>query len=655
MIKATVFAAIVVVGTCAVCAAQPPGNDTATTDLAELTLEELMDIEISVASKRPETTFEAPGVVVVIPRAEIDLYGDRTLYQLMQRQPSVYPRRSFVYGESMAAFRGDMVAHSETHTLILINGRPVRESAQAINSPMYMSFPMASVESVELIRGPGSVLYGSNAFGGLINIKTLPVPEQREISISAMGGSYGTYDLAVTGGGTFGEVGFIGTIRFAGQDGWPYRFTDVSGVYGEDDVADQNVAATAHLEAGRFTLDVFGSDMDAFAFGVSPTWTDGNQEFRAKRLFANAGYDIPLHERARLEMNLTYNLQEVHMYRGMAIPVVTPLGINTSDVLAEVTLFANPTDNLNLVVGALQQYVSLYEPDDDHATSIPAYEYWPRSAYAQGDYMIGNTVKLIAGTQWNEAAHGDSDLVSRLGVVVTPAENWGVKLLHGEAFRAPIAMETDCGPGLVGNPDLAPETITTTDVQLFYHDEKTYAAVTYFHSDIDGQILFDARNPSYFTYMNGGTQHFEGIELEGKRFLTNNWHVLGSFMRYDYEGAAGLNHTVVPDEMWKLGSGYTWDWGTAAVFMTHFGTPPIIASSVTVNPEPDAVNLLSANVRFDVSRWIGLETGQSFVTLRGENLLDEEAYVPTLAYSGVPNSFPYGSGRMLYLGVEVNF
>jgi outer membrane receptor protein involved in Fe transport len=176
--------------------------------LAELSIEELMDVEVTVASKRPETTSEAPGVVVVVPRTEMELYGDRTLYQLMQRQPSVYPRPSFVYSDSMAGFRGDLVAHSETHTLILLNGRPMRESAQAINCPMYMTFPLASLESVELIRGPGSVLYGTNAFTGVVNLKTRPVPEQREISVSALGGSYGYYDTTVTGGGMFGEVGF---------------------------------------------------------------------------------------------------------------------------------------------------------------------------------------------------------------------------------------------------------------------------------------------------------------------------------------------------------------------------------------------------------------------------------------------------------------
>jgi outer membrane receptor for ferrienterochelin and colicins len=466
--------------------------------------------------------FEAPAVVVVVPRSEFEVYGDRTLFQLLQRQPSIYTRSSFVYADSMAGFRGDMSAHSETHTLLLLNGRPIRESAQAIDSPIYMTFPVDFLDGVELIRGPGSVLYGTNAFSGIINLKTRPVPEQPELSFSSMAGSYGYYDTTITGGARFGEVGFIGSIRVGGQEGWRYRMTDALGVYGEDDVREQNVSAAAHLECHRFTLDVFGSNMDAFALGVQPFWSDADQELRNKRLFVNAGYEVPLHERARLDLNLTYNLQENDMFS----PFTPRIGTNTSDVLGEVTLFANPTDALNLVVGYLQEYRSNYAPDEDHFQSIPPYDYSPKSAYAQGDYAIGDKAKLIAGTQWNESPQGRTDLISRYGVIVTPTERWGVKLLRGEAFRAPIALESrlDDPPILVGNENLMPETVTTYDAQLFYHDERTYAAVTYFHSAFDRQILFDTNTSDPMTYMNGGEQTFEGIEFEFKRFLTTNWH-----------------------------------------------------------------------------------------------------------------------------------
>ena len=77
-------------------------------DLFEMSIEELLDVEISVASKKPESTFEAPGVVVVVPRDEIEVYGDRNLHQLLQRQPSIYTRDVFPYTDNVAGFRGDM-------------------------------------------------------------------------------------------------------------------------------------------------------------------------------------------------------------------------------------------------------------------------------------------------------------------------------------------------------------------------------------------------------------------------------------------------------------------------------------------------------------------------------------------------------------------
>jgi outer membrane receptor for ferrienterochelin and colicins len=631
-------------------AAEP---DASAGGLAELSLEELMNVEVSVASKRPETTFEAPGVVVVVPRTEIELYGDRTLFQLMQRQPSVYPRSSFCFADNTLGFRGDASSQWGTHTLVLLNGRPIRDNAHGINSLVYMTFPLASLESIELIRGPGSVLYGTNAFSGVINLKTRPVPEHREISVSALGGSYGLYDTTIEGGGMFGEVGFVGSLRLAGQDGWPYRLTDGTGVYGERDKRDQSVSGVAHVDYRGFTLDVFAANLDASVLGVQPFWRDADQDIRVKRLFVNTGYRAAVHERMTLELNLTNSYQKLSMFN----PFTPRVGANTLDSLAEVTLYANPTDSLNLVVGALQEYRTNYDVAADQFQSIPKYEHWPRSAYTQADYTVGRALKLIGGAQWNESAQGDSDLVSRVGAVVTPHEHWGVKLLRGEAFRGAIAVETDVFdlPVIVGNDELSPENVTTYDAQLFYHDERTYAAVTYFKSTFEDQILYDPRSIRPITVINGGEQRFDGVELEAKRFITANWHVLGSFLHYDYEAGGCVDYTAAPDEMWKLGTAYTWNWGSAAVFLTHFGTPPVVESPLVVNPEPEAVDLVSVNVRFDVSEWLGLNKGQSFVTLRGENLLDEEVYAPTLTYIGVPNSFPYGPGRTLYVGIEMSF
>jgi outer membrane receptor for ferrienterochelin and colicins len=623
-------------------------------DLFEMDIEELLflDIEVSVASKKAESLIEAPGVVVVVPREESEVYGDRNLHQLMQRQPSVYTRNSFVYYENIAAFRGNMSTHAEMHTLILFNGRPIRESAQGHNVNMYMTFPLAHLESVELIRGPGSVFYGSNAFTGVVNLKTRSIPEQYKVSVSSMAGSYGYYDTTVSLGGRSGDLGFVADVRVAGQQGSAYNMTDALGVYGEDNKQDKSYSGAVHLDYQGFTLDFFGSDLDAFAMGVLPYWSNPNHTIRNKKMFLNTGYRVPVHDRATLEFNVTYNLQE----NSMSSPDPPMVGTNTSDLLGEATLFANPTDNLNVVLGYLQEHRSNYDPGSDKYQSIPSYRHEPKSFYAQGDYKFDKFLKLIAGTQWNKSSYGIDDWISRYGLIITPFDRWGLKLLRGEAFRAPVTLETDLYDprGLVGNKDLEPETITTYDVQLFYRDEKTYAAVTYFQSTIDKLIIYDT-SVTPMSYMNGGQQKFDGIEFEVKRSLTPHWHMIGSFMHQENEADVGLNPSVVPENMAKFGTAYTWDGGSASIFYSHFGTPPSISSPLVVNPEPEALNLVSLNVRIDVSKWVGLDKGQSILTLRAENLLDEEIYVPTFAYVGSPNSFPYGPGITFYGGLLVNF
>ncbi len=621
-------------------------------ELFEMSIEELLDIdiEVSVASKKPEMQSEAPGIIVVVPRSEFEVYGDRDLHQLLQRQPSVYTRGSYPFLNNIASFRGDMPTHVDLHTLILFNGRPIRESGfGGLDFPVYMTFPLAGLNSVELIRGPGSVLYGTNAFTGVINLRTR-VPDHNELSISGMGGSYGYYESNVTAGGRSGDFGYITSFRIAGQQGYDYSLVDGLGVYGSQNDKNKSFSGMMHLEYGGFTFDAFAVDLDTFHLGSIPWWSLPYHEWDTKKLFANAGYRVPLNDRTNLELNLTYNLQENSFAN-----VTQTVGLNTSDVLGEVTLFTNPIDHLNVVLGYLQEYRSNYKVDDDYYLSIPAYHYQPQSAYAQADYKIRESVKLIAGTQWNESSQGYEGFVSRYGVIFTPFKKWGLKLLRGEAFRAPFALETDLyDTMLVGNSNLKPEVVTTYDIQLFYQDRKTYAAVTYFNSTIEQLVIRDT-SVSPLSFKNGGKQKFDGMELEFKRFLTSNWHVLGSAMYQNNKQTSDLNLSTAPDYMLKLGTGYTWDWGTMSFFYSHFGKPPRLASEVVVNPEPDALNLLSFNLCIDPSRWLDIPKGRASLTFRIENLFDEDIWVPEFNRGGNPNSLRNGPGRTFYVGLKVNF
>lgn len=642
-----VLCCFIFIGTAA--AGQDMSNDP--TDLFEFSIEELMEVEVISASKKPESIYEAPSIMSVVSQDEIKVYGDRNLHQLLQRQASIYTRGSYMYPNNMASFRGDMPTHLDLHTLILFNGRPIRESGfGGLNFPVYMTFPLESLESVEIIRGPGSVLYGTNAFSGVIDLRSKAIPDKNEFSVSGMSGSYGYYETTASGGGRIGDYGFVGAIRTSGQNGYNYSLTDGVGVSGAMPDKQMNVSGNAHIENGDLTFDIFATSMESFHVGPIPFWSVPGHVFRVNKLFVNAGYKTDLNDKTRLELNLTYNLHE-NDFSGFPTGDVT---LHSSDMLGEATLFYNPVENLDLVFGYLLEYQMNFE--GSAYESIPLYQKQPQSLYFQGDYQLSDAVKFVGGTQWQRSAQGVEDLISRFGLNITPSENWGIKLMRGEAFRAPFSLETDVYdiPILVGNDDLTPETITTYDAQLYFKDEKTYAAATYFNSTIDRLIIRDT-SVSPTSFINGGTQRIHGIELETKRFLTNNWHILGSFTYQEGGQSPDINKSVVPHTMLKVGTDYTWDWGSVGLFYSFFSKPPRLASETVVNPEPGALNLLSLNLRIDPSRWLDIPKGRSALTFRVENLFNEQIYVPDFNRSGNPNSLPDGPGMTFYGGFEVHF
>ncbi len=629
-----------------------PAENLASSDLFNLSLEQLLNIDISVVSKKEETLFEAPGIASVVKRDEWTLFGDRSLFSLMQRQPSVYTRNSFVFSDNLAGFRGNMSTHAEMHTLILINNRPVRESALGYNFPLYMAYPLEALESVEIIRGPGSVLYGTNAFTGVVNLKTRRPPDKPQWTLSGMGGSCDYYQTGFSGGGRFGSLGLFGTFQSLGQQGEPYKMFDGLGVPGQDNRHSRNISGTLHLSYEGFTADLFAADIDTYSMGVMPFWSNPHHASQTSRLFANVGYRHTLTESVELEMNLTYNQQK----DSLSSPAPRKIGTNTEDWLGEITLYAEPSENLNLVFGYLKEQRRNFRADEDHFQSIPPYKYVPQSAYAQADYKITSWAKLITGTQWNESGQGKEDFVFRHGLILTPCQRWGVKLLYGEAFRAPVAMESDLydPPILTGNPNLQPETIATYDAQIFYHTGKTFAALTVFQSTIEKLIIYDT-SVSPWSYMNGGKQTFKGLEFEWKHYLSPHWQILGSYLHQENQADAGLNPTVVPENLFKAGTAYEWPKGSIGIFLTHFGKPPQIDSPLNINPKPDAVTLLSVNLQIDISEWMGMTKGRSILLLKGENLLNDKEFAPTFAYTGSPNSFPYGAGRTFYAGVKMTF
>lgn len=147
-------------------------NAQAAEDIFSLSLQELSQIKITIATRAEETFIDAPSSVTVITRQEIKQLGVRTLIELLNYVPGfqsyMSPQES---NTGLIMARGLSKTYGE-HLLFMIDGHRINDEYTAGLTYINRLMSLYNVKQVEFIRGPGSALYGSNAFSGVINIIT---------------------------------------------------------------------------------------------------------------------------------------------------------------------------------------------------------------------------------------------------------------------------------------------------------------------------------------------------------------------------------------------------------------------------------------------------------------------------------------------------
>ncbi|MCD6175676.1 MAG: Plug domain-containing protein, partial [Planctomycetes bacterium] len=164
---------------------QDPSSDT-TEDLFDLSLEELMEIEVASTSKTPVSIERAPGTVYLFSGDALWDKGITTLEDLLRQIPGVQlvPSR---LGHTSVWIRG-VQGRYNSKLLLLVDGVPMRDFFYG-NFTVDEMYPMENIEKIEVLLGPGSTLYGSNAFAGVISITT----KKKKNEIFGSIGSYDTY------------------------------------------------------------------------------------------------------------------------------------------------------------------------------------------------------------------------------------------------------------------------------------------------------------------------------------------------------------------------------------------------------------------------------------------------------------------------------
>ena len=177
--------------------AQPP-----LTQEAELSLSVGDSSVISLATGQRQPLRRAPAVATVITAEDIAAMGTDSLDEVLEAVPGLHVSRITVVGRSLYAMRGIYSTGSiNPHVLLLQDGLPITTGYTGDRGSLWGGFPLNNVSRIEIVRGPGSALYGADAYAGVINIVSKGAAELSGTQVALQAGSFDTAHAWLTHGG----------------------------------------------------------------------------------------------------------------------------------------------------------------------------------------------------------------------------------------------------------------------------------------------------------------------------------------------------------------------------------------------------------------------------------------------------------------------
>jgi iron complex outermembrane receptor protein len=512
--------------------------------LKSMSLEDLSNVQIDTvvgASKYEQAVSEAPADVTIITAEDIKHYGWRTVGEALRSVQGLYVTsdRGYDYlGVDGMNRPGDFGGR----TLITIDGHRMNDSlfdTAALDTDFMLDLDL--VEKIEIIRGPGSSLYGDNAFFAVINIITRRGHDAGGAELASSYGTFDTYTGRVSYGNRFTngvELMLSGTLYDSGGNPSLYypQFASVNHGLAQNMDGGWSESAFASLSWKDFSFEggyvermkrwpdaPYGSSNAVVIFD-DPVFHTHDQ-----RAFAEFKFDHRFDSDWELMARTYY---DYYSYNGWY-----PYNYNPSTPSYPTTVNED-VDQCQSVGGEVQASRTFFadhhviagvEARDDFQLQQINYDISPHALYlnstesgyylaiyAQDEYRILTNLTLNAGVRYDDYSSFGDTVNPRAALIFHPWHPSTLKLLYGQAFRAPNANEEYYYTvGYQSNLKLEPETIRT--YQLVYeHDfNKNWKAETsLFYNDIRNLINFEVLPDGNYSYVNDGFVTTKGIDAE---------------------------------------------------------------------------------------------------------------------------------------------
>jgi outer membrane receptor protein involved in Fe transport len=544
------------------CAASHAAGETKDDDLTQLGIEQLMNLDVETASRFPQKRSEAPSAVTVISSADIRAYGYRTLADILNSIRGLYVRTDTLYtylGVSGFGRPGDY----NSRILLLIDGYRVNDSVYE-TAPIGTDFllDVDLIDRVEFVPGPGSAVYGGNAFFGVINVITKTARSLAGAQASIEAGNFGTEKgrvsygrhldsggdllLSATGYHSHGE-----DLRFATSDNPTETAPTAPGLnYDEYKSAFAKYSfGGLRVEAGYSTRKK-GSAAVSYALGTD--FLDPRAFVVDTQSFVDVLYERNLARELDLSVRVNYGSYPYHGNYPYVSSVSGQVVENKDGARAqwwgsEVKLRAHPFEAHRIVAGL--DFRDEYQRDQFNYDQQPFVRYVDSRERANrvGIY-VQDEITLRPGLIFDAGLRHDIEPLlggvtsPRLALIYSPDPGRSVKLLYGSAYRAPNAWEQFDNQAKIqeANLSLKPELIRTTEIVLEQTVRRqlrlTASAFQYRISNLIDEVTDPATQ--LLQYRNVGQVQSRGAQFEAEQVWDNGARLRAS---YSYQLAEDTN------------------------------------------------------------------------------------------------------------------
>lgn len=635
-------------------------------DIEDFSLEELLNVEITTAGKQAEKISEIPASVVLVTREDIETYGYQSLEEILENIPGLYYTNDYYFKNT--GVRGFWSNDPNRNLIILVNDIKQTDLFRGAHVFSQINMPVEAIDRIEVVRGPMSVMYGTGAFFGVINIKTNIVGDNPINMISASAGSEKTLKTFARGSGKQGEFQYSFNASFFDNEGLDAPLDEMGAFPGTTKGQLENQEKFFNFSGSfkGFNVDASYTETERGFYYFFPAFSKGS-DMGNRTVRFSFGYDLKFSEKSELNLRIGYFLNHFTLEQDLLFPNLYGVELDgASGFTGEMNLFLNPNPKLNISLGLEYRKIT----DLKNEFTYPAFSLGPlwtvfpegegkvtQAIFGQLNYRLSDHLKVVLGARVEqvpeytiERRFGDfvagnytttqftysqtkAEFIPRVALIFSPNENHFFKLLYGKAINQPSLfqiIDNRLGGSYVAPLD--PETIQTFELNYIGNlSPKFQVSLSLFRNMLENLIFrtfLTVDGAAIWSQANVGEMNTNGLELTLTARPSKAFHFELSGSYQDTEDKlTDVEPGYSPKFLGYLKASYAFNENVSfAVNGNYVGEmEPYydVSASARIGEKVDGYFLLGANLRVN-----NLFGGGVFLNIRGSNLLDQEVRYP---------------------------